>query len=781
MVGAAGVGLVTPIDMPAAVRAYAVRDGARRPGQGGRFTEVGPSGWTLTFDCETTVDTGQGLRIGAYQLRYRGRLREEGLFYEPATLTPAEMDVLAAYAKEHSLALRLREEFVEEVFLRTAWTRRGLIVGHNLPYDLVQISISHHPPQSGGAMMRGGFSLVFRRDPNASRVQIKRSNAGAAFIRLTIPGGSNPEHRNRQRGGRGKNHHGYFIDTATLGGALLGGRPSLKGLARLLGTEHQKSEETHGEEITDCYLDYARNDVQVTWECWSELKARYERFGLPTPPWKVHSEASIGKAHLNKIELDPFRVLNDWSPHVLAAVMETYYGGRAECSIRRVAMPGVYLDFTSQYPTVFVLQGLQRFLTAQRVAFHEQDPQHAQHLLERLTVEDVLDEKLWREELTALALVAPDGDRLPTRAKYNARQPRRDGKHKSGSYNVGVPYRYGGPPQWYTLADCAASKLMTGKAPRILKVLRFTTGGTQPGLQPIDVAGDPRYRVDPREQDFIARLVEMRADAKTDKKQAQHDGELERAAFLDSSQQAMKATANATSYGSAIELNPTEHRKGAWVTIHLPEGSSRRAKVDRTEEPGKWFHPLIATLVSAGGRLLLVTAMRLIKDQGGSHVFCDTDGIFVAATQHGHLIPCPGGRHQTNEGLAAVRALSWPQVQRVVDRFTHLDPYTGNGHPKSILKIEYENYDPDTGRQRRIECWAIAAKRYGIFVRRSDGAPLVIGSGDKRKRSEHGLGHLLPPYARSPDLSDRAWLDEWWEQPSASRTRLPRPPRTRLV
>lgn len=534
-------------------------------------------------------------------------------------------------------------------------------------------------------------------------------------------------------------------------------------MARLLGTEHQKSEEAHGEQISDSYLDYARNDVQVTWECWQELKARYERFGLPPPPWKVHSEASIGKAHLNKIELDPFRVLNDWSPHVLAAVMETYYGGRAECSIRRVAMPGVYLDFASQYPTVFVLQGLQRFLTAQRVAFHEQDPQHAQDLLENVTVEHVVGKDLWRDELTALALVAPDGDRLPTRARYNARQPRRDGKHKSGSYNVGVPYRYGGPPQWYTLADCAASTLMTGKAPRILKVLRFTTDGTQPNLQPINVAGDAHYRVDPREQDFIARLVEMRADAKTHSKRALGDGEAERAAFLDSSQQAMKATANATSYGSAIELNPVEHRKGAWVTIHLPDGSSHRAKNDRTEEPGKWFHPLIATLVSAGGRLLLATAMRLIEDRGGSHVFCDTDGIFVAATEHGHLIPCPGGPHQTNEGLAAVRALSWPQVQRVVDRFTPLDPYTGKGHPQSILKIEEENYDPDTGRQRRIECWAIAAKRYGIFVRRSDGAPLVIGSGDKRKRSEHGLGHLLPPYARSPDLSDRAWLDEWWE------------------
>jgi hypothetical protein len=121
-------------------------------------------------------------------------------------------------------------------------------------------------------------------------------------------------------------------------------------------------------------------------------------------------------------------------------------------------------------------------------------------------------------------------------------------------------------------------------------------------------------------------------------------------------------------------------------------------------------------------------------------------------------------RHNTPTGQPAIKALAWEQVaSEVIDRFAALDPYQGEGHPKSILKIEDENYDPTTGRQREIECYTIASKRYGLFTRRPDGTPAIVSSGNKKKRSEHGLGHLLPPNAQNPDISDRAWLDQWWE------------------
>ncbi len=74
-------------------------------------------------------------------------------------------------------------------------------------------------------------------------------------------------------------------------------------------------------------------------------------FGLPRETWEIYSEAGIGKAHLQKIELTPFCERNDWPDPVLATVMETYYGGRTETMIRRTPVPGVYVDFKSQYPT----------------------------------------------------------------------------------------------------------------------------------------------------------------------------------------------------------------------------------------------------------------------------------------------------------------------------------------------------------------------------------------------------------------------------------------------
>lgn len=753
--------LPPPTERPVAVRAWTTATGKKRKKRRGvvRY-DLGPSRWSLTFDTETTLDPGQGLRVGGYQLRRGGRLKEEGLFYDPDTLTNTEIQTVVDYCEAEGIECRSREEFVEEVFLHIAWDRRGLIVGHNLPFDLVRISIANGPTQSRDPSMRGGFSLTYSTDPVKSHIQVKRINAGGAFLRLTIPSGVSPEKRNSNAGGQGENHHGYFLDTATLAGAIVGKRPKLAVLAELLGTETRKADATHGEQITSDYLDYLRTDVQTTHECAVELRRRYDTYDLPKEVWEVYSEASVGKAHLQKIGLTPFRELNAWPEHVLATVMETYYGGRTECMIRRTPVPGVYVDFKSQYPTAYCLQGLQRYLIADQVEFHDEDPARIQALLDQVEVDAVLDHALW-PDLDALVLVTPDGDRLPTRAPYG-RRAQRAAKSPTRSLNVGVPYRSGGPAQWYTLADCIASKLMTGKAPRARRVIRFDAGLPQQDLYAIDIAGNSAYRVDPNSQDFIARLVEMRADVKTSTVVKNGSDDLLGAAGLDATQQAMKATANSSAYGSPIEMNPIEHRKRQKVLVHQPSGESYHASVVRTERVGKWFHPLIASLVAAGGRLLLAAAMRLVADRGGHYAFCDTDSLFIVATEGGRRpVPCPGGTEAGPEGSTAINSLSWDQVEDIVQRFTALNPYAAIDG--SILEIEKENYDPNTGQQREVECFAIASKRYGLFTREAQGRPDLITSGKKRKRSEHGLGHLLPPRPPSPGASGDDWMDEWWD------------------
>jgi hypothetical protein len=141
----------------------------------------------------------------------------------------------------------------------------------------------------------------------------------------------------------------------------------------------------------------------------------------------------------------------------------------------------------------------------------------------------------------------------------------------------------------------------------------------------------------------------------------------------------------------------------------------------------------------------------------------DTDSMAIVASERGGLIPCPGGPHRSNDGTEAIRALSWSQVRKIVALFGNLNPYDRAAVPDSILKIEDDNFDPLTGRQRQLWCYAISAKRYALFLRDSDGRPTLlskdVNNGEDRW-SEHGLGHLLNP--TDPNSDDRDWIAQVW-------------------
>ncbi len=244
---------------------------------------------------------------------------------------------------------------------------------------------------------------------------------------------------------------------------------------------------------------------------------RYASYQLDTPLHRIYSEASIGKAHLRQMGLQPWRnVQTDVPNSLLATIMETYYGGRTECHIRRVAMPGVLTDVRSEYPTVFVLQRLWPFLTAQRIQWTDEPPDVVRKQLRALTLDRLLDATFW-PELTRLVLVEPDGDPLPTRTDYAGR----------GVYNLAISRRVGGPAQWFTYADVLASWLTTGRTPRVLRVLHFQPGPAQPGLRPIHLAGRPDFRIDPYTDDLIQRSTELREDLRAEQRQAKTDGKPE--------------------------------------------------------------------------------------------------------------------------------------------------------------------------------------------------------------------------------------------------------------
>ena len=200
----------------------------------------------------------------------------------------------------------------------------------------------------------------------------------------------------------------------------------------------------------------------------------------------------------------------------------------------------------------------------------------------------------------------------------------------------------------------------------------------------------------------------------------------------------MKITANSICYGTGVEMNVVEHRKPVGATVYLPDGSSYRAKLKRTEDTGSRFHPLIATLVTAGGRLMLAAAMHLIERAGGVYATCDTDSVFPVATKEGGVVPCPGGPHRTAEGEEAIKALSWQQVREIADRFEPLNPYDRELVPGSILEMEDENFDPATGEQ-----WSSSALRSRRSATRCSCATVTAG----RKSSEEARSERAPSTA----------------------------------
>ena len=60
----------------------------------------------------------------------------------------------------------------------------------------------------------------------------------------------------------------------------------------------------------------------------------------------------MAKAYLDVMAITPPRQKFQILDEILGIAMQAYYGGRAECRVRRLEVPIVHTDFTSQYPTV---------------------------------------------------------------------------------------------------------------------------------------------------------------------------------------------------------------------------------------------------------------------------------------------------------------------------------------------------------------------------------------------------------------------------------------------
>ena len=145
-----------PFKTAIAIRAYSEKPGREPVGARPLSNSIEASPQTLVFDCETTIDATQQLRIGFYQVRCEDVLEQEGVFYDRKAITDSELDLVRDYARSHDLKAMTVAAFREDVFLKYGYTQHSTVVGFNLPFDLSRIAMDHGPARRH---MRGGFSF----------------------------------------------------------------------------------------------------------------------------------------------------------------------------------------------------------------------------------------------------------------------------------------------------------------------------------------------------------------------------------------------------------------------------------------------------------------------------------------------------------------------------------------------------------------------------------------------------------------------------------------------
>ena len=190
------------------------------------------------------------------------------------------------------------------------------------------------------------------------------------------------------------------------------------------------------------------------------------------------------------------------------------------------------------------------------------------------------------------------------------------------------------------------------------------------------------------------------------------------------------------------------------VLCHGMDPTPFTCRVAHPEVPGEYCFPPMASLITSGARLMLASLEHAVTTRGGTYAMEDTDSMAIVASEAGGLVACPGGPFRLSDGREAIKALTWADVAEIVDKLSSLNPYDRDVVPGSVLKIEDDNFDPDTKRQRQLYCYAISSKRYALFVCESDGTPTLT------KWSKHGLGHLSNPTDLDDD--DRAWIPKVW-------------------
>jgi hypothetical protein len=715
------------------LRAHIVASGdkskkARRLPKSSRSPKLWPD-CALVWDTETALDLEQTLNFGVWRFcQLQGTeyvAVQEGIFYRDG-LARKDIQAIHAYQQKHladrlasgadtELTVLSRAAFVEKIFWESV--RAGaLIIGFNLSFDIARIAVRWTTARNGGfSFVLSELSKKQVENLHRPRIRVAPLNGVAEQIELTAVRRKNEQQKWRR---------GRFPDLHTLAFALTDNSYSLSGAIQAFGSKPKKMKHEPTGLITEKEIAYARQDVRATLGLLNALKQEYELHPISLPPDRAYSPASIGKAYLRGMGIvEPLRKFKNIPPRIHGIAMAAYYGGRAECRIRRRPVPVVPVDLTSEYPSVDALLGIWDVLTAARLTT-EDATEDVRALLAKVTLDDLFRPALWKQ-LNFFARILPEGDILPVRSVYGS---------KSGTCNIGLNALHWKQPMWVAGPDLIGSVLLSGHISKVQVAFRIVPHGKQRGLRPIKLRG--AISVDPRKEDFFTRVIEYRKQNKAD----------------DRLQYFLKILANSTSYGTYLELNPVkiDPSKRPKITVYSGEHIFKQPAPNTIEQPGSFYFPLLGALITSGGRLLLAMIERCVRGAGGTYLCCDTDALIIVASK-------AGGPVQMPDGASSVKALSWSEVEQIRGRFDSLSPYNRKTVPH-LLRLTDENYDKN-GAQRQLFGLSIAAKRYALYTTKC-GLPYC----SHRKcvtivdPKAHGLIFFAPSDERENGLPK--W---WWE------------------
>jgi hypothetical protein len=597
----------------------------------------------------------------------------------------------------------------------------ALIVAYDAPPQISRIAVKWNK----SLKRRRAFSFYFRlfKDKKTGKIRpsgyepgisIESLDASKAIYRL-IKYKFHEKDAEREEEQQFSDVH--ILDLKTLTAVLTGEVYTFPSACEIFAVPASRSRKSWSR-VTKPAIEGLLRDVTGELELLNRLKQDFDRHPVDLAPERCYSPATLAKAYYNAMGITTPQKKFSIPDRINGIAMQSFFAGRAECTIRCTPLPVAYVDFHAQFPAISSLLCCREILCAERLKFADFTV-GARNLLERVTLEDCLRPEFWKRHLRWFALVEAQEHVVPMRAKF--------GQGEDSDPTLAWNFLTSKQPVWITGLDAIAAKLTTGKPLKILEAIKVVPQGVQPGLGPQPVKLYGQIEVDPRRDDLAVKLVELRASLK--KENPNLAGGL-------------KVAANSAAFGILCQLDVKDLDSPSALHVFSGEADYPTPPDKVWEQPSEVYCPVIASLVTGGSHLLCAMLERTVRDMGGQIAAMDTDSAMIVSTKDGGVIPCAGGPHRLEEyrvssGHAAIRALSSAEVDRIRDRFEALNPWRDK-LKAPFLKLEKENLASD-GEPHQLYAYCLSAKLYCLF--NLDGNRLLI-----RKPSGHGLGFLQAPY-----------------------------------